>query len=98
DCLILSLFNLKFINEHESKDNELNEMKKKKKKYFFQVLKLIYFIMYYHPYFISLLIFRLKQIKEQDNNKIFFDLNKIKMKEEHVSICKLLNNFISNYV
>ncbi|KNG78825.1 hypothetical protein PFMG_04879 [Plasmodium falciparum IGH-CR14] len=54
--------------------------------------------MYYHPYFISLLIFRLKQIKEQDNNNVFFDLNKIKMKEEHVSICKLLNNFISNYV
>ncbi|SPJ11993.1 conserved Plasmodium protein, unknown function [Plasmodium sp. DRC-Itaito] len=98
DCLILSLLNLKFLNEHESKDNELSDMKKKKKKYFFQVLKLVYFIMYYHPYFISLFIFRLKQIKQQDNNNVFFDINKIKMKEEHLSICKLLNNFINNYV
>ncbi|SOV24324.1 conserved Plasmodium protein, unknown function [Plasmodium sp. DRC-Itaito] len=98
DCLILSLLNLKFLNEHESKDNELSEMKKKKKKYFCQVLKLTYFIMYYHPYFISLFIFRWKQIKDQDNNNVFFDVNKIKLKEEHLSICKLLNNFISNYV
>ncbi|CRG94995.1 conserved Plasmodium protein, unknown function [Plasmodium gallinaceum] len=97
DCMILSLLNLKFLNEYKMDNNEESQIKRKKKKYFFQILKLIYFIMYYHPYFISLFIFRLKQMNEV-NHTIFFDTKKIKMKEKYISICMFLNNFIKNYV
>ncbi|CRH01126.1 conserved Plasmodium protein, unknown function [Plasmodium relictum] len=97
DCLILSLLNLKYINEDKMKNNEESQIKKKKKKFFFQILKLIYFIMYYHPYFVSLFIYRLKQLKEV-NDITYFETSRNKMKEKYISICLFLNNFIKNYV
>lgn len=62
DCLIISLFNLK-ASKDDKKNNELMWINKKREKYFLKTLKLVYFLLYYNPYFVSLFIFRLKQAK-----------------------------------
>ncbi|CAD2099296.1 conserved Plasmodium protein, unknown function [Plasmodium vinckei] len=97
DCLIMSLFNLK-ASKGDTKNKELIRINKKREKYFLKTLKLVYFLLYYNPYFVSLFIFRLKQAK-QVNDNISFEITNTKMaKEYHISICAVLNRLIENYV
>ncbi|SCM10656.1 conserved Plasmodium protein, unknown function [Plasmodium chabaudi adami] len=98
DCLIMSFFNLK-VSKGDTKNKELNRINKKREKYFLKTLKLVYFLLYYNPYFVSLFIFRLKQTKQQVNDNISFEIINTKMaKEYHISICAVLNKLIENYV
>ncbi|CXI99307.1 conserved Plasmodium protein, unknown function [Plasmodium berghei] len=97
DCLIISLFNLK-ASKDDKKNNELMWINKKREKYFLKTLKLVYFLLYYNPYFVSLFIFRLKQAKHVSGN-ISFEITNTKMaKEHHISICAVLNKLVESYV
>ncbi|KEG04859.1 conserved Plasmodium protein, unknown function [Plasmodium vinckei vinckei] len=97
DCLIMSLFNLK-ASKGDTKNIQEIRINKKREKYFLKTLKVVYFLLYYNPYFVSLFIFRLKQAK-QINDNISFEITNTKMtKEYHISICAVLNRLIENYV
>ncbi|KMZ91407.1 hypothetical protein PVMG_00281 [Plasmodium vivax Mauritania I] len=105
DCLIASLLNLKFEvelgkdveGEGTLKEKEATRKRSKRLKYFLQNLGLTYLVMYYHPTFVSLLIFRLKQVKKACG-EIRFQTSKANMQERHLSICAFLNRFIETYV
>ncbi|GAW82292.1 hypothetical protein, conserved [Plasmodium gonderi] len=98
DCFVLESV---FLEKHPILfvQEEGTDKMRKRKKYFLRILELVYFVMYYHPNFVSLLIFRLKEIKEEEVQKvIFFETTKMKMQEKHISICTFLNRFIENHV
>ncbi|ANQ09903.1 Uncharacterized protein PCOAH_00043140 [Plasmodium coatneyi] len=105
DCLIASLLNLKFevevgVNtegEGTIKAKEATHKRGKRHKYFLQNLELVYLVMYYHPTFVSLLIFRLKQVKKA-RGEIRFETSKVCKQEKHLSICAFLNRFIETHV
>ncbi|SBO24909.1 conserved Plasmodium protein, unknown function [Plasmodium knowlesi strain H] len=105
DCLIASLLNLKIEvevgvdteGEGTLKAEEAIRKSGKRHKYFLQNLELVYLVMYYHPTFVSLLIFRLKQVKKA-RGEIRFETNKLCKQEKHLSICSFLNRFIETHV
>ncbi|KJP89897.1 hypothetical protein AK88_00353 [Plasmodium fragile] len=109
DCLIASLLNLKLEaevgvdiqgegdGEGTLKAKEATRKRGKRHKYFLQNLELVYLVMYYHPTFVSLLILRLKQVK-QTRGEIRFGTSKVYKQERHLSICAFLNRFIETHV